>query len=282
MTDINQNQNESVKSSAKTVELAIEQGLSQLNLTQNDVEIEVVKEGKSGFLGIGAEDAVVVLTPVNNLEQETNLVTENLPEPQHTTNGDSSNGDSVVKHQPSPVTPQQDTSNIAADTDDNTESEEIDSELMEKAKTILENILAYMSVKGNVSVRIGEDLVEEGERAPLTLDITGPDLGLLIGRRGETLQALQFIIRQILSKEAGRWLPLVVDVESYLVRRRKSLKQLAKRMADKVVFSRRKVVLEPMTAGERRIIHLQLRNHKQVYTSSVGEKDRRKVVILPK
>jgi len=125
-------------------------------------------------------------------------------------------------------------------------------------------------------------LVDPGERPPLTLDITGADLGLLIGRKGETLRALQFVMRQILSKEAGRWVPVVVDVESYLVRRRKNLQQLADKMADRVVFSGRKVALEPMPAQERRIVHIQLRNHQHVYTNSVGEGERRKVVILPR
>jgi spoIIIJ-associated protein len=159
---------------------------------------------------------------------------------------------------------------------------EIDEATHKRAKEILETLLEKMSVKGEVQVRMGHNLVELGETPPLTLDVTGPDLGVLIGKRGETLRALQFVVRQILSKEAGHWIPVVVDVESYLVRRRKSLKQLANRMADRVAFSKRKVVLEPMSAQERRIIHLQLREHEQVYTQSIGDGERRKVVIYPK
>jgi len=154
--------------------------------------------------------------------------------------------------------------------------------VQQRAVAVLEAMLAYMDISADVSARMGHDLVEPDERVPLTLDVSGQDLGLLIGRRGETLYALQFVVRQILSKEFGRWLPVLVDVESYLVRRRKTLQQLADRMADRVVFSGRKVTLEPMAPHERRIIHIQLRDHEDVYTNSVGEGDRRKVVILPK
>ncbi len=240
-----QNQNESVKSSGKTVEEAIADGLAQLNLTADQVDIEVVNQGSRGILGLGAEEAVVVLTP-------------------KTAN---------------PVSAAEAAADAASDPDPDTG---FDPALAQRAEAVLRELLAKMSVAGTVTSRLGTDLIDEGETPPLVLDITGSDLGLLIGRRGETLRALQFVTRQILNKEMGRWVPVVVDVESYLVRRRKTLQQLATRMADRVVFSGRRVVLEPMPAQERRIIHMQLRNHDQVYTESTGEGERRKVVILPK
>ncbi len=248
-----QNQNASVKSSGKTVDDAIAKGLSVLNTTEDRVDIEIIKEGSRGILGIGAENAAVVLTL--------------KPEP--------------ADLNPTSETPVAETE-AAATTASDDDAGGFDPELVQRAEQVLRELMAKMGVEATVSARIGADLVEDDEQPPLTLDISGADLGLLIGRRGETLRAIQFITRQILNKEAGRWVPIVIDVESYLVRRRKTLQQLANRMADRVVFSGRRVVMEPMPAQERRIIHMQLRNHAQVYTQSMGEGERRKVVILPK
>ncbi len=253
--NLEQNQSESVESSGKTIKDAINRGLEQLQLGPDDVDVTVVSPGSRGILGLGAEDALVRLTP----------------------------------KQPVAPVPTEETSPPAADVADAPAVEpaadanlEQSPDVQQRAREVLESLLERMNVPAGVSTRMGHDLVEPGERVPLTLDVSGHDLGLLIGRRGETLYALQFVVRQILSKEMGRWLPVLVDVESYLVRRRKTLQQLADRMADRVVFSGRKVNLEPMAAHERRIIHLQLRDHENVYTNSVGEGDRRKVVILPK
>lgn len=250
-----QNQNASVKSKGKSVDEAIKYGLAALNTTADQVDIEVINEGSRGILGIGAEDAEVKLTLKPELMPETDPVEETSP---------------VLEV-------------VAEDTSDAPETgDSFDADLAKHAEDILQELLTKMGVEATVSSRIGTDLVESDEEPPLTLDVSGEDLGLLIGRRGETLRALQFITRQILNKDAGRWVPAIVDVESYLVRRRRTLQQLATRMADRVVFSGRRVMMEPMPANERRIIHMQLRNHDKVYTQSTGEGERRKVVILPK
>ncbi len=240
-----QNQNGSVESKGKTVDEAIANGLAALNLTAEQVDIDIINHGSRGILGLGAEEAVVRLTP-----KETAPVAEPVPAAD-------------------PVPPAE------ADTG-------FDAALVGRAKEILQALLENMSLEGTVTSRLGTDLVDADDQPPLVLDIEGSDLGLLIGRRGETLQALQFVTRQILNKEMGRWVPVVVDVESYLARRRKTLQQLADRMAERVVSSGRRVALEPMSAHERRIIHMHLRNHDSVYTESTGEGERRKVVILPK
>ncbi|MHB0858448.1 MAG: RNA-binding cell elongation regulator Jag/EloR [Anaerolineae bacterium] len=120
------------------------------------------------------------------------------------------------------------------------------------------------------------------ESEPLVLNIVGDDLGLLIGRRGETLRDLQFIVRLILSRKLGAWPNLVLDVENYKSRRVNALRILAQRMADQVRRSGQPVALEPMPAHERRIIHLVLRDDPDVYTESTGEDEARKVQILPK
>jgi spoIIIJ-associated protein len=146
----------------------------------------------------------------------------------------------------------------------------------------LQGLLDRMQVRSQVNARVGDDLSEEGEEPALILDVTGDDLGILIGRRGETLRALQYMTRLMLSRRLERWEPIIVDIESYRVRRRRSLHQLADRMAERVAFSQQQVVLEAMPAHERRIIHIALRNNPQVTTKSIGEGDNRKVTITPR
>jgi spoIIIJ-associated protein len=240
----------SIEVSGKTVEEAIEQGLSALNLARQQVEIEVVNEGRSGVLGIGGEDALVRIVA--------------LPE---------------AKPQ---VEPKESVTTEAPPTETGEEPLAPESELAQLANDILRELLDRMGIRAQITTRIAQDLSEEGEDPPLTLNIVGDDLGILIGRRGETLRALQYLTRLMLSRKLERWEPVVVDVESYRVRRRRLLRQLANRMAERVAFSKQRVVLEAMPAHERRIVHIALRDHPDVTTKSVGEGENRKVTINPR
>jgi len=123
---------------------------------------------------------------------------------------------------------------------------------------------------------------KEGAAAPVAFDIIGDDLGILIGRRGQTLACLQYIVRLIMSQQTKTWVPIVIDVERYRQRRDQSLQALAGRMAEQVTAKGMPFTLEPMPAYERRIIHLALTDHPDVTTQSVGIDESRKVVILPK
>jgi spoIIIJ-associated protein len=150
------------------------------------------------------------------------------------------------------------------------------------AREALQELLAKMGVKAHVSVRPEEEMPQDEDAPPFILDIMGDDLGVLIGRRGQTLQALQYITRLIVSREVQSWVSLVVDVEKYKARREKALRQLAQRMAEQVSFGHQPIALEPMPPHERRIIHLTLRDHPIVTTKSIGKGDQRKVTIVPK
>jgi spoIIIJ-associated protein len=138
-----------------------------------------------------------------------------------------------------------------------------------------------MKVSADVTASYIDDSDYNG-RKPILVDIHGDDLSILIGRKAETLNALQFITSLIVGKELGRSVPLTVDVEGYRTRRQKQLKQLANRIATQVVETGRSQALEPMPPSERRIIHIELRDHPDVYTESAGDGDRRKVVIYLK
>lgn len=161
----------------------------------------------------------------------------------------------------------------------NLRSPEPEEEVTLVAKEVVERLLGGMGVEARVNLRPPD--LPEGANS-IILDITGQNLGILIGRRGETLRALQYITRLIVNRRLHQWAEIIVDVEGYKKRRERSLTQLARRMADRAVLLGQAVSLEPMPAHERRIIHLALRDHEKVTTESVGEGDRRKVVIFPK
>ncbi|MBC7251186.1 MAG: protein jag [Anaerolineae bacterium] len=160
------------------------------------------------------------------------------------------------------------------------EDEYFQERLEQVAQATLEELLARMQVKAQVVVRRDVETGGQEDIPPVILDVLGDDLGVLIGRRGETLAALQFITRLIVSREMQRWVNLVVDVERYKVRRERTLRQLAERMAEQVALTRRPVALEPMPPHERRIVHIALRDHPIVTTQSVGRGDARKVTII--
>jgi spoIIIJ-associated protein len=146
------------------------------------------------------------------------------------------------------------------------------------AKETLETLLRGMGL--NARVEAVPD-TEQGEDN-LILNILGHDLGILIGRRGETLHDLEFITRLLVQRRTNQQPKLTVDVESYRTRRERILRELAKRMGERVQASKQPITLEAMPPNERRIVHITLRDHPTVTTQSIGEGDHRRVMILPK
>ncbi len=157
------------------------------------------------------------------------------------------------------------------------------SDVAETAKSVLETLLNRMDVVALVVPR-SEPLIweEEGAKTPIAFEIKGDDLGILIGRRGQTLSSLQYIVRLIVAHQTKAWLPITIDVEGYRRRHYEALQALARRMAEQVKIGGMPFTLEPMSAYERRIVHLTLAGDPDVTTQSVGEGEARKVVILPR
>ncbi|MCC6188450.1 MAG: KH domain-containing protein [Anaerolineales bacterium] len=153
-----------------------------------------------------------------------------------------------------------------------------DDEDLARARQVLAELLARMGVAAEIHASRGEP---DGGITPIVLDIQGLDLGELIGHKGETLAALQYIARLIVSKQAGRSVDLIVDVQGHKKRREEQLGRLAHRLAEQAVERQRVMSFEPMPANERRIIHLALRDYPGVQTESVGEGTHRKVTIIP-
>ncbi len=143
---------------------------------------------------------------------------------------------------------------------------------VEVVTEILDTLLGLLGVTGKVEVLSDE--------IPLALDIKGDDLGILIGRRGQTLACLEYITKLIVVGRLKTWLPLSVDVAGYKERRRDSLQRLALYLAEQVKSRRHSITMEPMPADERRIVHLTLADNPDVTTQSIGEGEDRKVVIL--
>jgi len=138
-----------------------------------------------------------------------------------------------------------------------------------------------MDLQAQVSARYEEGEDREG-RKTIDVDVRGDDLSILIGRRSETLNALQYVASLMVGKQVEQWVQLSIDVEGYRSRRERQLRQMARRMAEQAAKSGRRQTLEPMTAAERRIIHLELRDHPDVVTESMGDEPHRKVNIIPK
>jgi spoIIIJ-associated protein len=152
------------------------------------------------------------------------------------------------------------------------------------AQTQLEDLLAKLDIEATVErTDLVDEIDEVSEGTPINFNIIGTeDLGVLIGRHGQTLASLQYILRLMVAQQTKEWVSIVLDVDGYKQRRYDSLRQMAERLADQVKARRAPFALEPMPANERRIIHMALADNAFVTTQSTGEGDARKVVIIPK
>ena len=179
------------------------------------------------------------------------------------------------------------------DEDENGESESLDAGMAPEtpigdtdvamiAVDLLQGMLDRMDVRATAEAVDYRGVLDVGQDPPLVINIEGDDLGILIGRRAETLAAIQYLTRLMVNHKTHRWINLVVDVEGYKARREDQLVKLAERMADRAATTGKSVTLEAMPARERRIIHITLRDHPKVYTESAGEGEHRKVTIIPK
>lgn len=257
-----------VESIAPSVDEAVEKGLQELGLSREQVEIEVLDEGGRGLFGIGNRQARVRLTiktlEPSMLEKETSRADlSSIPQATHLEPvSDSFAGPGEAPAIPHPPVLGEDF-------------------ILDIARDVIQELLSKMKVQAKVTAEFGK-AEDERSRVPIRVNVYGDDLSYLIGRQAETLNALQYIAALIVSKEVGRSIPLIVDIEGYRSRREIQLRQFARRMADQAIKTGRRQVLEPMPANERRIIHIELRDHPQVRTESIGEEPRRKVTIIPK
>ena len=270
---------------APTIEEALSKGLSDLGLPESAVDVEVLDSGSRGIFGLGSRQARIRLTVKQDREKS---------------EGANSRENSILGSRAVPANKKVQLTlqtTLPGQDDDDLEDEEIkdenetDSSLglqvevdaeedypLKVARETVSDLLEKMKVQARVTTQYGE-ITEASAEKPILVEIHGNDLSILIGRRSETLNALQYISSLIVGKELEKWIPLQVDVEGYRARRERILIQLAHRMADQAVSTGRKQVLEPMPANERRIIHMELHDHSDIFTESVGDEPNRKVTI---
>ncbi|MBI2758729.1 MAG: protein jag [Chloroflexi bacterium] len=249
---------------APTVEEALAQGLAQLGLPAHAVSVEVLDAGNKGLFGLGGRQVRVRLI-VN-------------PPPGSTPASPPAPEKPKAPRQPKTASPASGPEKEAAPVKPPALGEMHDP-ILDATEATISKLLFYMGMQAQVSAHYGEP---RDDRHPIMVDIRGSDLAVLIGRHGETLNAFQYIASLMVGKETQEFIQLIVDVEGHRDRRERQLRQLARRMAEQVIKSGRKLTLEPMPAAERRIIHMELREHPAVMTQSTGEEPHRKIVILLK
>jgi spoIIIJ-associated protein len=249
--------NRQVEISARSVDDAVAQALRLLGLQAHQVEIEIIRQGSRGLLGLLSEDAVVRVTPKRSQSP--------VPAPSRKPIAEEAELPFVaLKTVPASPTP-----------------ESHEEEISRAGADVLQHLISGLGLHARVAAE-QTPLASDSRPDSVYLNVLGEGLGGLIGRRGATLNDLQYLTCLLVSRRVQRWPSLVVDVEGYKARREKSLVELAKRMADRVRATELPIPLEPMPPNERRIVHLALRDEPDVYTESSGEDDERKVVIRPK
>jgi spoIIIJ-associated protein len=269
---------QSLEFTGKTVDEAVAEGLAQLGLSRSDVSVEILSKGSRGIFGIGSEPARVRLTPAPKPQPAAPPRPTSQPaQPAPATQAETVAGD--AEEMLEEELPEEEEKPAASE--ERAATAVSDEELTEMASDMLAEMVRLMGFEATVAASWQEPDEQEGDPY-LLLDIEGEDLGALIGRRGETLASIQYLVRLMVNQRIRQWKNIVVDVEKYKERRVTQLTQLAQRMANQVVETGRAVALEPMPANERRIVHLALRDHPQVYTQSSGEDERRKVNIVPR
>lgn len=276
---------------AKSVEEALEKALNEMMLTREDIHYEIVQQPSKGFLGFGQKDAVVRVSKKDAAETKVEAVEVKAVKTEEKAEVKAE----IPVQEPTPVvevvvddTEEQEAEvsfEEAFDADIDEETEESDvavakadkKELYEAAEAKGRAFLAKIFDEMKLDVVI--DVKENG--GYLVFDLQGENLGILIGRRGDTLDSLQFLLNLVINDKNNAKVKGIIDIENYRAKREETLIGLGHKLAAKARKTGQKVVLEPMNPQERRIIHMALQNDKRVTTYSEGEEPYRKVVIEP-
>ncbi|MBE5801475.1 MAG: protein jag [Clostridiales bacterium] len=286
----------SVESKAKTMEEAISLGLEKLGVSFEDVRIDILDEGSKGFLGIiGAKPVTVRLTVKDDFEETDVLkavgLTQDLEPAKETVKQKAEKAKSKVKGEAKNAKPAK-SENAPKKAEKPAEpapkKEKAQSAAQETVKPVASDdgadaraveFLANVTKLMGVEVTINPRRDEEGN---LRVDMHGDTLGILIGRRGETLDALQYLTSLYVNRGQENYVRVTLDTENYRAKREEALTRLANRMANRAVKTGRKVVMEPMNPYERRILHSALQGNDAVTTHSEGDEPNRHVVITLK
>ncbi len=247
---------EFLRYSAKTVSDAITEACKQLSIPSSELEYEVIEEGSTGFLGFNSKPAVIRA----RVREEKPVVEEKVEIKKE------------VKKEIKPEIKPEIKKEVSKEPKTIVDANEVET----KAKEFLVDVLKAMKLTAEVKVAYNVNTES------LDIDIVGKDMGVLIGKRGQTLDSLQYLVSLVVNKGTNEYIRVKVDTENYRNRRKETLENLAKNISYKVKRTKRSVSLEPMNPYERRIIHSALQNDKFVTTHSEGEEPFRRVVVTLK
>lgn len=250
-----------VEKTAKTVEEAVAAALSELNITAEEAVIEVLEEGKKGLFGFFGKDAKVRVTAKEVVVEET-VVETAAPEAAPVV-------ETVVETEVKEEAPVATEERVAREP----KKFVVSDEAVAKAREFLQKVFNAMKIDV-----VMEKFVNKND-GTVTFKLHGADMGILIGKHGQTLDSLQYLTNLVANKNSAERVRVIIDVEDYRDRRIETLNRLAYRLADKVKRSGERVALEPMNPHERKIIHMALQNDRRVTTLSEGDEPYRHVVI---
>ncbi|MBQ9444636.1 MAG: protein jag [Lachnospiraceae bacterium] len=251
--------------SGKTIEDAITEACTKFTVTSDRLDYEIIDKGSAGFLGLNSHPAIIKAKPIP--EGETRKEQNNTEEKKEEKKADKETVKSGVTEKADRSAPEKE---IKKDI-----SDEEKKEIISKTDSFLADVFKAMEIEVNKKI-------EFDEYGTLSVNLEGPDMGVLIGKRGQTLDSLQYLVSLVVNKTKGGYIRVKVDTEDYRERRKKTLENLAKNLSYKVKRTRKPVTLEPMNPYERRVIHSTLQNDKFVTTHSEGEEPYRRVVITLK
>ena len=266
--------NEWIEISAKTVDDAITEGLVRLGTTTDKMDVEVLEKESSGFLGfIGKHDARIRVR-IKEVKSSSMPLKKEVRQEKPAKVKDHTEAKAEEKH----VTEVH--RKPKKKFDENDKGEPVSSERQEKAKAdavkFLTDVFNAMNLEAAINVEF------DSAENELTIDVKAEDMGVLIGKRGQTLDSLQYIVSLAINKDCSEYVKVKLDSENYRVRRKETLENLAKNIASKVKRTGKAVSLEPMNSFERRIIHSALQGDPDCETYSEGADPYRKVVVKPK
>lgn len=268
--------NGSIRVSAKTVDDAITEALIQLGVTSDNLEYDVIEKGSAGFLGIGAKQAVIearkkTVSVIEEAPVKKSQPKETKKKEEKPTYRQEVKAETVSKKEQEKENKEPETAPVKREC----ELAEVKEETKQAVETFLKDTLNAMGMEVELTTDIDND-------GALCVEMKGHNMGILIGKRGQTLDSLQYLANRVANKHQEGYVRVKLDTENYRARREETLKNLAKNIAYKVKRSRRSVSLEPMNPYERRIIHAALQADPYVTTHSEGEEPYRKVVITLK
>lgn len=273
--------NGSIRVSAKTVDDAITEALIQLGVTSDRLEYEVIEKGSAGFLGIGMKQAVIEARrkPEPKEEKiEEPVVEEPVkaePKKVETVQPQTAAAEKKADEPQKAAFEKAVEKEVKEEVKKETKLVEVQPQTIEAVEDFLKNTMKAMDMEVELKTEIDQD-------GALCVDMSGEHMGILIGKRGQTLDSLQYLANRVANKHQEGYVRVKLDTENYRARREETLRHLAKNIAHKVKRNRRPVALEPMNPYERRIIHSALQSDPYVMTHSEGEEPFRKVVITLK